>query len=127
MTTTPQAALLTDDEVAQCINLARTNLFDRAGTTSFRIARSIEQAILAKLQATQEPGQAVVNLSKDALECLQDVVSHYNDFTKACDTMIKLCIDNSEDDSALYWKHQLDVLDRMKNQAASAIDERNQE
>ena len=56
---TPQAALLTDDEVAQCINLARTNLFDRAGTTSFRIARSIEQAILAKLQATQaEPVQA---------------------------------------------------------------------
>jgi hypothetical protein len=53
MTTTPQAALLTDDEVAQCINLARTNLFDRAGTTSFRIARSIEQAILAKLKATQ--------------------------------------------------------------------------
>jgi len=58
MTTTPQAALLTDDEVAQCINLARTNLFDRAGTTSFRIARSIEQAILAKLQATQEPVHA---------------------------------------------------------------------
>ena len=58
MTTTPQAALLTDDEVAQCINLARTNLFDRAGTTSFRIARSIEQAILAKLKATQEPVHA---------------------------------------------------------------------
>lgn len=58
MTTTPHAALLTDDEVAQRINLACTNLFDRAGTTSFRIARSIEQAILAKLQATQEPVQA---------------------------------------------------------------------
>lgn len=58
-TTQPQAALLTDDEVAQCINLARANLFDRAGTTSFRIARYIEQAILAKLQATQaEPVQA---------------------------------------------------------------------
>ena len=55
---TPQAALLTDDEVAQRINLACTNLFDRAGTTSFRIARSIEQAILAKLQATQEPVHA---------------------------------------------------------------------
>ena len=53
-----QAALLTDDEVAQRINLACTNLFDRAGTTSFRIARSIEQAILAKLQATQEPVHA---------------------------------------------------------------------
>lgn len=53
MTTTPQAALLSDDEVAQCINQARTNLFDRAGTTSFRIARAIEQAVLAKLQPAQ--------------------------------------------------------------------------
>lgn len=71
MTTTPQAALLTDDEVAQCINLARTNLFDRAGTTSFRIARSIEQAILAKLQATQEPLQAIPEAMKVVTEALR--------------------------------------------------------
>lgn len=53
MTTTPQAALLSDAEIAQCINQSRTNLFDRAGTTSFRIARAIEQAVLAKLQPAQ--------------------------------------------------------------------------
>lgn len=51
--TQTQAALLSDAEIAQCINQSRTNLFDRAGTTSFRIARAIEQAVLAKLQPAQ--------------------------------------------------------------------------
>jgi len=57
--TQTQAALLSDAEIAQCINQSRTNLFDRAGTTSFRIARSIEQAVLAKLQPAQEPVQSI--------------------------------------------------------------------
>lgn len=51
--TQTHAALLSDAEIAQCINQSRTNLFDRAGTTSFRIARAIEQALLAKLQPAQ--------------------------------------------------------------------------
>lgn len=72
MTTTPQAALLSDDEVAQCINRARTNLFDRAGTTSFRIARAIEQAVLAKLQARQEPVQAFPPRMMELLEQVSD-------------------------------------------------------
>lgn len=52
--TQTHAALLSDAEIAQCINQSRTNLFDRAGTTSFRIARAIEQAVIAKLQPAQE-------------------------------------------------------------------------
>lgn len=35
---------LSDERIAECINKAKTSLFDRDGTTSFRIARAIEAA-----------------------------------------------------------------------------------
>lgn len=35
---------LSDERIAECINKAKTSLFDRDGTTSFRIARAVEAA-----------------------------------------------------------------------------------
>jgi len=69
MTNQTQSALLSDGEVAQCINRASTNLFDRAGTTSFRIARATEQAVLAKLQPAQSipPGLRVGDSHMESL------------------------------------------------------------
>jgi hypothetical protein len=39
-TTKPEP--MTDAQMADCINKARTSLFDRDGTTSFRIGRAVE-------------------------------------------------------------------------------------
>lgn len=33
---------MTDEQAAECINNAKTSLFDRDGTTSFRIVRAVE-------------------------------------------------------------------------------------
>ena len=33
---------MTDKQAAECINKAKTSLFDRDGTTSFRIVRAVE-------------------------------------------------------------------------------------
>ena len=33
---------MTDEQMAACINAAKTSLFDRDGTTSFRIGRAVE-------------------------------------------------------------------------------------
>ena len=38
----PVQVPMTDEQIVDCINKAKTSLFDRAGTTSFRIARAVE-------------------------------------------------------------------------------------
>ena len=51
-------------------------------------------------------------------ECLVDVLSHHNDFVTACE----IARDNSTEESdRLYWKHQIDVLKRMADQAERTL------
>ncbi len=58
---------------------------------------------------------------KEALECLQDVVSHYRDFWTACETKAGEYVAKADKDNATYWDHQQTVLRRMKDQAERAI------
>jgi hypothetical protein len=57
----------------------------------------------------------------DAHECLLDVVSHYHDFRNALEFR-EATAAHAHDTS--YWRKQLDVLDRMKDQAERATGER---
>lgn len=57
-------------------------------------------------------------MTDDAIECLQDVISHHNDFDKACWLMVSVS-QGSGDES--YWMKQVKVLERMKGQAERAL------
>jgi len=83
-------------------------------------------AFLAAHPAEKNPTQtAPVSpsspLTDEAKECLQDVVSHYNDFRVACEKQEEIAVAEGRGEDALYWKHQAAVLDRMKHQAESAL------
>jgi hypothetical protein len=53
-----------------------------------------------------------------ANECLHDVVSHHHDFRQA---LVLRRNRTQTVDSQSYWQHQIDVLDRMKDQAQAAL------
>jgi len=57
----------------------------------------------------------------DARECLLDVVSHHHDFAEAVQRCADIERENGDDEDVGYWKHQADVLDRMKGQAERAL------
>jgi hypothetical protein len=65
--------------------------------------------------------QAASGLSDDARECLEDVVSHHEDFVSACNIRYHLDNAKGDADSAAYWERQMDVLRRMKAQAERAL------
>jgi hypothetical protein len=54
-------------------------------------------------------------------ECLQDVVSHHHDFVNACKVVHARNEENGNNDTAAYWQKQIEVLDRMKEQAEQAL------
>lgn len=54
----------------------------------------------------------------DARECLQDLISHYDDLCCACTATRN---ESSGTNRRGYWQHQLDVLNRMKKQAKRAL------
>lgn len=65
-------------------------------------------------------------LGKQAFECLQDVLSHRDDFLRAIRTMTAIAAANGDGDDASYWKHQEKVLMRMCGQAKFAADAHNE-
>lgn len=70
-----------------------------------------EPAVAAKAVQQTTP------LSDDARECLLDVVSHHRDFVQACCCTIR----HAKGDDVSYWEHQVNVLNRMKEQAQRAL------
>ena len=72
------------------------------------------------LDRAAQSGQRAV-LAEDARECLLDVVSHHGDFATACKASKVEREASGDRDSASYWQHQVDVLARMKAQAARAL------
>lgn len=79
-------------------------------------------------------GYVVGHLSKPALECLQDVVSHASDFRSALSVRRDRAALADYDKTGVseptepadagdsYWKHQQDVHERMVRQAQEALD-----
>ena len=59
-----------------------------------------------------------LNIVGLARECIEDVISHHNDFVRACE-FAKL--GESGEDGVSYWTHQVKVLNRMKEQAESVL------
>lgn len=59
----------------------------------------------------------------DAVECLQDVVSHYRSFRSALECKKASFPETNDDggDERSYWQHEINVLDRMHEQAANAV------
>lgn len=57
----------------------------------------------------------------EARECLLDVVSHHHDFAEAVQRCADIERENGDDEDVGYWKHQADVLNRMKEQAERAL------
>lgn len=60
-----------------------------------------------------------LNIVGLARECIEDVISHHDDFVKACE-FAKL--GERGEDGVSYWTHQVNVLNRMKEQAESVLD-----
>lgn len=57
-----------------------------------------------------------------AVECLQDVISHYNNFKDALELMEKHAVTSPPDqDDKAYWRRELSVLTQMKDQAEKAL------
>lgn len=70
------------------------------------------------LYAAPQPASAQpATVPDDARECLLDVVSHHQAFVDAC----RFTLLHVDGENVLYWKHQADVLDRMKGQAERAL------
>lgn len=70
------------------------------------------------LYAAPQPASAQpATVPDDARECLLDVVSHHQAFVDAC----RFTLLHVHGENVLYWKHQADVLDRMKGQAERAL------
>jgi hypothetical protein len=76
---------------------------------------------LARLPQPPVPRDQAVGLAKEARECLEDVISHHDDFVKACRTQHKASNESSGPNIASYWEHQERVLVRMKDQAEAAL------
>lgn len=93
-----------------------------------------------RLRPGEKPhGYLVGHLTKGALACLQDVVSHYNDFNDAIRHRIELARQedakklledgqfdamsaSQRDANESYWRKQADVFDRMYGQAKQALE-----
>lgn len=60
-------------------------------------------------------------LPDDARECLLDVVSHHRDFVEACQRCADIEAANGDEEDVGYWAHQINVLNRMKEQAERAL------
>lgn len=76
--------------------------------------------------ATDAPGAANGKLSVPALHCLQDVISHYQDFRKALIVMQSVAESTNDNDTRDYWKHQEETLGMMVAQAQTAINIHNE-
>jgi hypothetical protein len=87
-----------------------------AGNTDNNLFRSASAALSHPAQPAPAQPQGVV--SGAALECLKDVVSHCNDFIKACTIAGEHASSYADQ---LYWKHQIDTYSRMAVQASEAI------
>lgn len=97
-----------------------SRLYEIAGENAARSAdgRAIDKAMVKRLAIQHGLIPATPELSTDARECLEDVVSHYYDFQNALEYRRET--ETSADDKS-YWQHQLDVLDRMREQARRAL------
>lgn len=102
-----EKAALTNDKATELVKAYGRAVIQRNG---FLVASTM-QDILAYLVG--------IPLTNDVKECLEDVISHHDDFVKACE-FAKL--GESGEDGVSYWTHQVSVLNRMKEQAESALD-----
>ena len=102
-----QKAALTNDKATELVKAYGRAVLQRNGS----LVVSTMQDLLAYLVGTP--------LTDDAKECLEDVISHHDDFVKACE-FAKL--GESGEDGVSYWTHQVNVLNRMKEQAESVLD-----
>lgn len=102
-----QKAALTNDKATELVKAYGRAVLQRNGS----LVVSTMQDLLAYLVGTP--------LTDDAKECLEDVISHHDDFVRACE-FAKL--GESGEDGVSYWTHQVNVLNRMKEQAESVLD-----
>ncbi|WP_019101042.1 hypothetical protein [Chromobacterium haemolyticum] len=87
-------------------------------------ARQLRSMLEAAPPATVKDSlivQQAPGVPDDARECLLDVVSHHHDFAEAVQRCADIERENGDDEDVGYWKHQADVLDRMKGQAERAL------
>ncbi|CAB5083407.1 hypothetical protein IST4116A_01239 [Burkholderia cenocepacia] len=111
-----RADALTDEHIVHAFDLSGFQfLRDRANVN--RLIAAV-RAIIAT-PAVEQPAAAPIYA--DARECLMDVVSHHDDFEKACRALKDAASDDGNRNDASYWLHQIDVLDRMKAQAERAL------
>ncbi|WP_197962687.1 hypothetical protein [Burkholderia cenocepacia] len=103
------------DDVIRPLNDIRTA--SRRAAAALKRFEPVANALLAASPASQ-PAAAPID---DARECLMDVVSHHDDFEKACRSLKDAASDAGNQSDASYWLHQIDVLDRMKAQAELAL------
>lgn len=101
-----EKATLTNDKATDLVKAYGRAVLQRNGS----LVESTMQDILAYLVGTP--------LTDDAKECLGDVISHHGDFVKACE-FAKL--GESGEDGVSYWTHQINVLNRMKDQAERVV------
>ncbi|OQS41166.1 hypothetical protein [Chromobacterium haemolyticum] len=116
----PEGWALVKSPITEDMHRAAVKVLVRANGVDGLPQRMLDAMVATAPPATVKDSlivQQATGVPDDARECLLDVVSHHQVFVDAC-RFTQMHVDG---ENVLYWKHQIDVLDRMKEQAERAL------
>lgn len=108
--------IISDAEDAEDIDPIERTMAASRRVAAFESARKL----LARRTSSPAASTTVAPLD-DARKCLMDVLSHHDDFEKACRALKDAASDDGNGSEASYWLDRIDVLGRIKTQAEHAL------
>ena len=87
-------------------------------------AMSVDQQSAAPIAGDDAPtaaDRAPTSLPGDARECLQDVVSHFDNIVSGLEAKRATALEHRDRDDAAYWEREISVIQRMRDQAVRSL------